>query len=389
MKYFIQTFGCQQNIADSERIASYYQARGFEPAKDAKNADIVVVNTCVVKERAENKIYGYVRNLKEAKRRNKNMRIIVTGCLVGTAVRDATGKIYKLLQKRMPLVDEFLPMEEIGFEYVPVRTDTKHAWVVISNGCNNYCTYCIVPFSRGKEKSRPYEEIMKEVEDLAAKGYTQITLLGQNVNSFGSDIVHKAREKGQKYVEIEGKKVKPVFVTHLGRLRIPTLFPQLLESVAKTPGIEKVTIMSSNPWDFSDDLIDVYARNKNINRLLHLPVQHGDTAILKKMNRWYSRELYLELIDRIKVKIPEIQFTTDLIVGFPGETEESFQKTISLSKEVGFVRAFVSQYSPRKGTAAEISFIDEVPHEIKVKRFHLLDTMINQTHKDVHVKVQV
>lgn len=388
MKYFIQTFGCQQNIADSERIASYYQARGFKPTKNAKQADIVVVNTCVVKERAENKIYGYVRNLKEAKTRNKNMRIIVTGCLVGTAVRDTTGKIYKLLQQRMPLVDEFLPMEEIGFEHVPVRTDTKHGWVVISNGCNNFCTYCIVPFSRGREISRPYEEIIKEVEDLASKGYETVTLLGQNVNSYGADIVNKAREKGQKTLEIEGKKVNPVFVTHLGRLRIPTLFPQLLDRVAKM-GFKKVTIMSSNPWDFSDELIDVYAANKNIDRILHLPVQHGDTAILKKMNRWYSRELYLDLIARIKAKIPEIQFMTDIVVGFPGETEESFEKTISLCKEVGFVRAFVSQYSPRKGTAAEISFIDEVPHDVKVKRFHILDDMINQTHKDVHVRVQV
>lgn len=387
MKYFIQTFGCQQNIADSERIASYYQARGFEPAKDAKKADIVVVNTCVVKERAENKIYGYVRNLKEAKSRNKNIRIIVTGCLVGTAVRDTTGKIYKLLQKRMPLVDEFLPMEEIGFENIPVRADKKHGWVVISNGCNNFCTYCIVPFSRGREISRPYEEIIKEVENLKAEGYESVTLLGQNVNSYGADIVKKAMENGAKTVEIEGKSVEPVFVTHLGRLRIPTLFPQLLERVAQM-GFKKVTIMSSNPWDFSDELIDVYARNKNIDRLLHLPVQHGDTAILKKMNRWYSREQYLELVNKMKAKIPEIQFTTDLIVGFPGETEESFQQTVSLSKEVGFVRAFVSQYSPRKGTAAEISFVDEVPHEEKVKRFHILDEMINQTHKDVHVKVQ-
>ncbi len=152
-------------------------------------------------------------------------------------------------------------------------------------------------------------------------------------------------------------------------------------------GFKKVSIMSSNPWDFSDELIEVYARNKNIDRLLHLPVQHGDTAILKKMNRWYSREQYLELINKMKAKIPEIQFTTDLIVGFPGETEESFQQTVSLAREVGFVRAFVSQYSPRKGTAAEISFVDEVPHEEKVKRFHILDEMINQTHKDIHVKI--
>ena len=389
MKYHIHTFGCQQNIADSERLAAYYEARGFSRANEPKEADVVVVNTCVVKERAENKIYGFVRNLKENKDANPNLRIVVTGCLVGTAVRDSTGQIYKALQRRMPLVDEFLPMEEVGFEYIPVRADKKHAWVVISNGCNNYCTYCIVPFSRGKERSRPYAEVVKEVEDLAAKGFESIMLLGQNVNSYGSDIMLAAKEEGKAFVEFEGQKLSPSFITHLGRLRIPTLFPQLLERVAKTSGIKKVTIMSSNPWDFSDELIEIYANNKNIDRLLHLPVQHGDSAILKRMNRWYTREQYMELVEKLKAKIPDIQLTTDLIVGFPGETEEAFQQTISLAQEVGFVRAFVSQYSPRKGTAAQISFKDEIPWKEKVRRFHVLDEMINQTHKDVHVKVQV
>lgn len=378
MKYYIKTFGCQQNIADSERLASYYDARGFSEAKDPLDSDIVVVNTCVVKERAENKIYGYIKNLKEAKKRNQNMRIVVTGCLTGTAVRDTSGKILAALKRRMPLVDEFLPIEEVGFEFTPIRKDKQHGWVVISNGCNNYCTYCIVPFSRGKEISRPYKEIIDEVEGLAREGYTEITLLGQNVNSYGADIVKKAKEDGKKEITFEGTKVEPVFVTHLGRLRIPTLFPQLLERVAKTPGITKVSIMSSNPWDFSDELIDVYAKNKNIDRLLHLPVQHGDSAILKKMNRWYSREQYLDLVARLKKAVPDIRLTTDLIVGFPGETEEAFEKTISLAEIVGFEKAFISQYSPRKGTAAETSFTDEIPHEVKVKRFHILDDMINK-----------
>lgn len=378
MKYFIKTFGCQQNIADSERLAAYYASRGFSEALDENQADLVVVNTCVVKERAENKIYGYVKNLKEQKASKKDMRVVVTGCLVGTAVRDTTGKTLKAITRRMPLVDEFLPMEEVGFEYIPIRKHNKHAWVVISNGCNNFCTYCIVPFSRGREASRPFEDIMLEINTLAKNGYTEITLLGQNVNSFGSDLVAKARQRGEKTFQFEGATINPTFVKHLGRMRIPTLFPQLLERVAQTPGLEKISFVSANPWDFSDDLIRVMAENKNIDRVLHLPVQHGDDVILKKMNRWYTRAEYLELVSKIKQAVPDILFTTDIIVGFPGEDEASFQKTVSLIQEVGFIKAFVSQYSPRRGTAAEISFQDEVPHEVKVQRFHILDDLIKK-----------
>lgn len=367
MKYHIHTFGCQQNIADSERLAAYYEARGFTRATEPKEADVVVVNTCVVKERAENKIYGFVRNLKEDKARNPNLRIVVTGCLVGTAVRDSTGQIYKALQRRMPLVDEFLPMEEVGFEYIPVRTDTKHAWVVISNGCNNYCTYCIVPFSRGKERSRPYADIIQEVEGLTAKGCESLMLLGQNVNSYGSDIMLAAKEKGEAFVEFEGRKISPSFITHLGRLRIPTLFPQLLDRVAQIPGLKKISIMSSNPWDFSDELIDIYAKHKNIDRLLHLPVQHGDSAILKRMNRWYTREQYIELVNKLKARIPELQLTTDLIVGFPGETEEDFETLLDFLEEAELDRVGAFTYSPVNGAPAN-ELPNAVPEEVKEER---------------------
>jgi tRNA-2-methylthio-N6-dimethylallyladenosine synthase len=337
-KFFIKTFGCQQNVADSERIESFYVSRGFVRAEALEEADILILNTCVIRDKAEERVYGMVRSLTE-RLGDRSPRIVVTGCLIGAAAREPSGKMMKRLTSRLPDA-EFLPMEEVGFEHVPVRAKGRSASIVISNGCNNFCAFCIVPFSRGKERSRAFVDILNEAKQAVAQGYEEVVLLGQNVNSYGADFLWEKLKEEDTYELPDGDKVKPIMVKHLNRHRIPTLFPYLLESVAKISGLKKVSFISSNPWDFSEELIDVIAGHKNIDRLLHLPVQSGSNDILKKMNRWYTREEYLELIDRIRTKIPEMTFTTDIIVGFPGETRKDFEDSIDLVKRVNFAKTF-------------------------------------------------
>ena len=396
MKYFIKTFGCAANEADSERIAAYYQARGYTPAASVNEADDVVINTCMIRESAENRVYGLVHNLSQLKipaspagRENSNLKIIITGCMVGMAVREKSGKMLKALKRKMPAVDEFLPIEEVGFDYAPIRTRTHHAWIPISNGCNNFCTFCVVPFTRGREISRPFEDIIAECKDLARKGHTHITLVGQNVNSYGADLilgeknVHVMRDAdGKKYfsesILLRGKKVRPTYVTHLGRMRIPTLFPLLLSELVKIKGLASIDFISSNPWDFSDELIETIAGNPKISRHIHLPVQSGDSEVLRRMNRWYSSEQYLALVKKIKKSIPDATISTDIIVGFPGETEKQFLNTVSLVKDVGFTKAYIAMYSDRPMTAAHKAYIDHVPHEEKKRRWMVLEEMINK-----------
>jgi len=374
-KYFIQTFGCQQNTADSERIASQYEARGFVLARSLEEADTLVVNTCIVRDRAEEKVYGLVQNLREkAKRGPGDLHIVITGCLVGAAAREPSGKLMKRMKSRLPN-EEFLPMEDVGFEHEPKRATGKMASIVISNGCNNFCAFCIVPFSRGKERSRPFGEILHEVQEAVEAGKTEVVLLGQNVNSYGADFLMEKIKEGAEYELPSGKKVKPVMVKHLGRHRIPTLFPYLLEAVAEIPGVEKVSFLSANPWDFSDELIDVIAKHPNIDRYLHLPIQAGSDKIIKAMNRWYTRDEYLALIERIQVKVPDVEFTTDIIVGFPGETREDFEATLDIVRRVKFTKAFVAWYSPRPGTAA-LKMPDDIDIHEKKRRFTELDHLI-------------
>ena len=383
-KFYIKTFGCQQNVADSERIRRYFESRGSVFVADEKEADMIVINSCMIRGMAEEKVYGYIRNLhKHDQKNHMHRRVILTGCIVGAAAREPSGKMKKKLAKRIPDV-EIMPIEDVGFEIEPYRTDKKHAWVTISNGCNNYCAFCIVPFARGKEISRPFADIIAEVCDLARRGYTSVTLLGQNVNSYGADIVlaQKETEQGQ-YVLPNGTIVTPVMVDHLGRTRIPTLFPYLLDAVAHIEGITTITFTSSNPWDFSDSLIDVIAKNKNIDRLLHLPVQAGSDEIIKKMNRWYTADDFIALTQRIVVKVPDVQFATDIIVGFPGETEEDFQQTVELSRRVGFVKAFIGCYSERPGTYASREYPDVISWAEKKRRWHILNDLINKQNMGV------
>lgn len=391
MKFFIKTFGCQQNKADSERISSHFRARGMKSARNYSDANYVVINTCMIRESAENRVFGLVHNLKKIKeeklKQEIHFKIIVTGCMVGLAFRDKTGKYLQKIRRAMPDVDEFMPIEEVGFDNQPVRQDSVNAWVPISNGCNNFCTFCVVPFTRGREISRPYNDIITECLELKAKGYKSVTLLGQNVNSYGADFMIKEHNKklsknksqitNNEY-QISGKKVRPIYIKHLGRYRIPTLFPYLLEEVALM-GFEKVDFISSNPWDFSDELIDAIARNKNITRTLHLPIQSGDDTVLKRMNRWYTQEEYINLIKKLRSKIKDATFTTDIIVGFCGETGEEFENTVKLCKKVGFEKAYISMYSKRPTTAATKVFDDNVPHTIKKKRWRILEELINHT----------
>ena len=303
--------------------------------------------------------------------------------MTGMAIKDASGKFLALLRKQMPEVDEFMPIEEVGFDFEPLRSDASNAWVPVTNGCNNFCTYCVVPYTRGREVSRPYEDIIKECARLKKRGYANITLLGQNVNSYGADII-LGRSTDEKYFpqkttaaefRMNGKKIRPVYVKHLGKARIPTLFPILLEEVAQM-GFGRVDFISSNPWDFSQELMDVIARNGNITRSLHLPVQSGDTGVLARMNRWYTREDYLNLIYNLKKSIPGVKITTDIIVGFCGETDREFENTVDLVKQVDFDKAYVAMYSERPFTIASKKMKDDVPYRTKKRRWKILEELI-------------
>lgn len=408
MKYYIQTLGCQANKADSERVAGYLQSRGYKPTEEMTEADYVVINTCSIRQSAEDRVLSLVNDkLALLKQSRPAMKIVLTGCMVGRAVRDKTGEELAKFKEQMPAIDEFLPIEEVGFDYQSIRMDTSHAWVSISNGCNNFCSFCIVPYSRGREVSRPFEDILHEVEHLVAQGYKQITLLGMNVNSYGSDLLRKdgyertlgterkffstkshagpedlekklKRSDFQSFYTLpDGRVVKPVVVKHLGRHRVPTLFPYLLEEIAKRKELASINFMSSNPWDFSDELIATIKKYPNITRTLHIAVQAGDDQVLKRMNRWYTTQEFIDLMAKIRKQIPEIQFTTDIIVGFPGETEEQFQNTINLCKAVKFKLAYIAEYSRRPGTLATKHFDDDVPSWEKKRRFKILDEIVN------------
>jgi tRNA-2-methylthio-N6-dimethylallyladenosine synthase len=402
LTYHITTFGCQANKADSERIAADLENRGYQPAKSIKSADHVVINTCMVRQMAEDRVYGLYHNLVNQKNlTGKPQKIIITGCMVGAALREPTGKYFAHIRERLPQVDEFLPIEEVGFDHNPLRTDNQHAWVPISNGCNNFCTFCIVPFSRGREISRPFTDILEECRHLVDRGSSAITLIGQNVNSYGADLLLGAdnvqtlrdtqdlnfftddpqldQVTSDGYQLPDGQVIKPTIVNHLGKIRIPTLFPQLLETLCtQFPQLARIEFISSNPWDFSDYLIQVIAKHSQISRTLHLPVQAGNNRILKKMNRWYTREQYLELVDKIKTAVSGVQITTDIIVGFPTETKPEFQDSVEIAQQVGFTKAYVARYSPRPGTAATTAFPDDIPAAEKKRRWKILDELINR-----------
>jgi tRNA-2-methylthio-N6-dimethylallyladenosine synthase len=368
--YFIYTFGCQANKSDSERIAGDYQARGFIKAKTVDQADEIIINTCAVRQRAEDRVVGLIHNLSKKFKTKKKSKIILTGCMIHHGQHQ--------LLKMLPLIDEVLPIMEVGFNLPIVRRDQHHAWVPISTGCNSFCSYCVVPFSRGREHSRPMSDILREIKTLVKKGYTEITLVGQNVNSYG---LEKVGISLRKLLMRDPKKINlPTNQSQYKQFKGKSPFAKLLEKVCAYPQIKIIRFLSSNPWDFSDQLIDCIAQNKKIDRYIHLPVQSGSNKILKKMNRGYTRQQYLCLVNQIKTKIPNVELGTDIIVGFPGETDKDFQDSVDLAKQAGFKVGFIAQYSPRPHTVASKLYPDNVPPAVKKQRWQVLEDLINKKH---------
>ncbi len=352
-KVFIKTFGCAQNMADSERIKAYYWEKGFAEVDTWQKADEVVINTCIVRESAENRAYGLIKNIQNFKlpaspagRQASNIRVVVTGCAVG-----AYGK------KDIKGVDEWAKIDKF-LVWEPIRSNKKAALISISTGCNNHCTFCIVPRARGKEVSKTLATVLAEVDRAIESGFKEVVLIGQNVNSYGSDF------NTDSWV-------------HMGKKRIKSRFPELLENVAKR-NLDKISFISSNPWDFSDELIETIAKHKNIDRLIHLPFQSGNDEILKRMNRAYTKQEYLELVQKIKSKVKDVRFSTDIIVGFPGETDEQFLDTVDVCKKVGFEIAYINKYSPRLGTVSAKIFENDIPMKIKKERWVILDQLVNK-----------
>ncbi len=364
MKYYITTMGCQLNENDSEKLAGIVEGMGFEKTEKLEEADLVIYNTCCVRENAEERLFGKLGELKKQKE-EKGTIIAIGGCMMqepamlekikksynytdivfGTHTLHKFEEDLKKVLKNGKKVRDVIDIDGEVIEDLPIkRNDNFKASVTIMYGCNNFCSYCIVPYVRGRERSREPEKILEEVEMLAKEGYKEITLLGQNVNSYNGRENYK--------------------------------FANLLNDVCKIDGIERVRFISPHPKDFTDDVIEAIANNPKIARVLHLPLQSGSSAVLKKMNRKYTKEQYLELVDKIKTRIPDVVLSTDIIVGFPGETEEDFEDTLNVVGKVNYEQVFMFIYSRREGTVAD-KMENQIPEEIKHKRFDRLKELFD------------
>ena len=361
------TYGCQQNVADSEKIKGMLDEMGYDFTDNRLEAQLIIFNTCAVREHAEDRVFGNVGSLKTYKREHPDAVIALCGCMMqqkhiadkikrsypfvdlvfGTHVIHCLPELlYRAITGRKR-VFEIPDMDGAIAEGIPVKRDNDaKAWLPIMYGCNNFCTYCIVPYTRGKERSRLMSDIVEEVKDLKDHGYQEVTLLGQNVNSYGKDLADGSS------------------------------FASLLENVAQT-GIARIRFTTSHPWDFSKDMIEVIARYDNIMPAIHLPVQSGNSEVLKLMGRRYTREQYLELFHMIKEMIPDCTITTDIIVGFPNETEEQFLDTLSLYNECEYDLAYTFIYSPRDGTPAA-KMPDNVSFEEKQHRLERLNEIVKE-----------
>ena len=361
LTFCVTTFGCQMNARDSEKLTGILEQAGYQPAEEAE-ADFVIYNTCTVRENANLKVYGHLGLLKHRKKERPGMRIALCGCMMQEPeVIERLKKSYRfvdlifgthnifkfaeLLARSLyeggQVIDIWQGTDKIVEDLPVERKYSFKSGVNIMFGCNNFCSYCIVPYVRGRERSRRPEDILKEIEALAADGVTEVMLLGQNVNSYGKT------------------------------LEQPMTFAELLRQVEKIEGIRRIRFMTSHPKDLSDELIGVMRDSKKICRHLHLPVQSGSTRILEKMNRRYTKESYLDLVARIKKAIPDISLTTDIIVGFPGETEEDFQETLDVVRKVRYDSAFTFIYSKRTGTPAAV-MEEQVPEVVVKDRFNRL-----------------
>ena len=363
---FIGVYGCQMNISDAERMEGQLATLGYERTEDMARADLILLNTCCVRETAEDKVYGKIGEIKHIKRANPALIFGITGCMAqkeGEAlIRRAphidfvlgTNKVHELKAtvrrlesaRRGPVVDVLLGDAPLP-ENVPIgRTGRLSAWVPIMYGCNNFCTYCIVPYVRGREHSRRPEDVVREVEEAAAQGFKEITLLGQNVNSYGKD--HKRAS-----------------------------FAELLLMVDAVKGVERVRYMTSHPKDLSDAVIDAVRQGRHICPHFHLPVQHGSDRILRAMNRVYRKDAYRSLVERIRAAVPDASLTTDLIVGFPGETEEDFGELLDFLREIRYDAAYTFLYSKRSGTPAAMMEA-QVEDSVKKERLHRLMEVQNE-----------
>ncbi|MDE7427268.1 MAG: tRNA (N6-isopentenyl adenosine(37)-C2)-methylthiotransferase MiaB [Muribaculaceae bacterium] len=361
-KLFIETYGCQMNVADSEVVASIMQMADYDITDSIENADAVLLNTCSIRDNAEQKIIGRLQFLNSLRRKRSGKLIIgVIGCMAERVKEDLIANhgvslvagpdayldlpaLFSAAEQGEKAINVELSTTETYREVVPVRLGGVNisGFISIMRGCNNFCTYCIVPYTRGRERSRPAESILRELEDLRNKGFKEVTLLGQNVNSYN-------------YTDPDGKTIT---------------FPDLLALVAEAAPDMRVRFTTSHPKDMSDKTIEVIAAHNNICRHIHLPVQSGSNSVLKAMNRKYTREWYLERIGAIRRMIPDCAITTDMFTGFSGETEEDFQLTLSLMKEVGFDAAFMFKYSERPGTVASKMMPDNVSEEVKIVRLN-------------------
>ena len=373
-KAYVETYGCQQNEADSEKLRGYLTQSGYAICQEADGADVVVMNTCSIREHAEQRVFGNLGALTHTKRRHPTQKIFLCGCMAGEEKVSARVKesypyvdgvfsthhlwqfpeiLYNVLTKKKR---QFYVADEAGSiaEGIPQVRDSKlKAWVSIMYGCNNFCTYCIVPYVRGRERSRRPEAILEECRQLAERGCKEITLLGQNVNSYGKD------------------------------LDCGTDFADLLAQIAQLPGDFLIRFMTSHPRDASTKLFDTMAKYPKIAKQLHLPFQSGSSRVLKAMNRHYDRETYLSKVRYAKSVMPELVLTSDVIVGFPGETEEEFEETISLIEEVRYDSLFTFIFSPRTGTPAA-KMEDPTPKEEKNRRFDKLCARQNAISEDIH-----
>lgn len=368
LKYYILTMGCQLNENDSEKIAGMLSEMGYSETEKLEDADIIIYNTCCVRENAEERLFGKVGEVKNLKE-YKDVILAIGGCMMqektmldkikqsynyvdivfGThTMQNLPEDIYNVLENRAKVKD-VIDIDGEVYEGLPIKRNDKYrASVTITYGCNNFCSFCIVPYVRGRERDREPERILEEIKSLAKEGYKEVTLLGQNVNSYMN---HPGVDKSK-----------------LGKINS---FATLLDEVCKIDGIERVKFMSPHPKDFTDDVIDVIAKNEKVSRLIHMPLQSGNSKVLKEMNRKYTKEQYLELVDKMKARIPNLELSTDIIVGFPGETDEEFEDTLDVVRKVNFEQIFMFIYSPREGTVAA-KRDDQVPESIKHVRFDKL-----------------
>lgn len=429
MKYHIQTYGCQMNASDTERLMTVLEVLGYEPASSENEADLLFFNTCSIRKKAEDRMYGRMKMLKAMRRERPDLMVGITGCMVqksstkystqrdklvgyepvDVALRiEDLAKLGQLLKEARPEMKWSILGEvdegTLGnyFKIAPKRASKAQVWIPIQTGCDKYCTFCIVPFTRGRERSRPMEDILRECEEAVENGAVEITLIGQTVDSYGLSVGDKMSGQFKIQSEIPNVVFKSaIFNAQNGsgenlmasapeaktREHAERPFVTLLRAIdrLKAKGLKRLRFISPHPQDFSEDLIVLHQELQTLQPYIHLPVQAGNNDVLKAMRRTYTREHYLALIQLIRRYIPDCAISTDIIVGFPVETEEAFEETVDLIKTASFDMAFLAQYSPRRGTYSEKHLKNDVSAGEKARRFHRLNGVLKELSAEKHV----